>query len=210
LEFRGALANVRISAPVTVIVGDGSTVNVTAPVEIDVELLEIDAREVSIFRSAGSVADELQQVTLNAVEAIIDRVVKVVVLGGRLSVSFPGGRSHPWFDYSVVPPVAPSPEVEVLRRRMRRVLTAFQSHSKGALVRLAAKIEHARMMKRDDLGPRLISRLRNDGILTTFDAGKFYVLHPDRMGAALKMDYQALQQQRWSPEADEYLGSVAR
>jgi hypothetical protein len=93
LEFRGSLANVRISAPVAVIVGDGSAVNVTAPVEIDVELLEIDAREVSIFKSAGSVADELQQVTLNAVEAVIGRVVKVVVLGGRLSVSFPGA-SH--------------------------------------------------------------------------------------------------------------------
>jgi hypothetical protein len=66
------------------------------------------------------------------------------------------------------------------------------------------------MMKRDDLGPRLISRLRDDGILTTFDAGKFYVLHPDRMGASLNMDYQALQQQRWSPESDGYLGRLAR
>jgi hypothetical protein len=210
LELRGPLANIRISAPAAVIVGDGSALNVTAPVEIDVESLVIDGREVRIFKSAGNVADEFQQVALNAVEVDAGRIERVTVLGGRLTVSFPGARSHPWTDYAVIPPVAPSPEVEVLRRRLRKVLTAFRSHSKGTLVRLAAKIDHARMMKRGDLGPRLINQLLVDGILTTFDAGKFYVLHPDQMGAALNMDYQALLQQRWSSESDEYLGRLAQ
>jgi hypothetical protein len=77
-------------------------------------------------------------------------------------------------------------------------------------VRLAAKIDHERMMKRDDLGPRLIERLLQDKILTTFDAGKFYVLHQDTMAFFLNMDYQALHQHKWTAQSDQYLASVAR
>ncbi len=208
LELRGPLANVSISAPLAVILGDGNAVNVTAPVDIDADVLEFDGREVRIFKSLGSATEELQQVTLSSAEVDVARVEKVSVFSGDLSVSFPGAEAHPWTDYAVEPPAAPNPEVEILRRRMRKILTAFRSHSKGALVRLAAKIDHARMIKRDDLGPRLLDKLLDDGILTTFDAGKRYQLHPDKMAQAVNMDYQALQQQKWSSEADEYLGKL--
>lgn len=208
LEFRGPLGNVTITAPLSLIAGDGAAVSITAPVEIEVDTLDLDGRELRIFKSAGKTNEEFQQVTLFARDASVNRVEKITVLGGRLSVSFPGSQQHPWNEYSVTPLNAPSEEVEVLRRRLRRVLTAFRSHSKGALVRLAAKIEHARMMKRDAVGPRLVEKLKDDGILTTFDAGKFFQLHPDKMAAALNMDYVALQQQRWSPEADAYLEAL--
>lgn len=208
LELRGPLANVRVDAPLAVIVGDGMAVNITAPVELNVDLLEVDGREVRVFKSAGGVTEAHQQVTLSAVDAAIRRVERVTVFGGQLSVSFPGSKSHPWTEYSVVRTPAPSPKVEILRRRTRKVLTAFRSHSKGALVRLAAKIDHARMMKCDNLGPLLIKKFLEDGILTTFDAGKFYVLHPEKMASALNMDYQALHQHRWSAEADRYLEAL--
>lgn len=210
LHFQGPLANVRISAPVALILGDGTSVSITAPAEIDVDQLEIAGRELRVYRAAIGVAEELQEVALNAADAVVERIERVVASGARLSVCFPGARRHPWTDYAAEPSVAPSLEVEVLRRRMRKLLTAFRSHSKGALVRYAAKIEHARMMKRGDLGPRLLQKLQEDGILSKFDAGKFYVLHPAKMAAALDMDYQALQRQRWSQKADEYLGKLAR
>ena len=46
-------------------------------------------------------------------------------------------------------------------------------------------------------------------VSTTFDAGKYYALNVDRLAAKLNMDYQALQQQRWSTEADAYLAKIA-
>lgn len=208
LELRGPLSNLTINAPIAVVVGDGKAINITAPVEIVVELLEIDGREVRVFKSAATGADEAHQVFLSAEAAVTGLVEKLTVLGGRLAVSFPNANQHPWERYSVEAPAAPNPEIEILRRRLRRVLTAFRSHSKGALVRLTAKIDHARMMKRDDLGPQLVERLKTDGILTMFEAGKFYMLHPDKMAAALNMDYQALQHQRWSAKADEYLSAL--
>jgi len=210
LALRGPVANVRVSAPISLVLGDGSAVNVTAPVDIDVELLQVDGREVRIFKSVVNSTPELQQVTLIAREAVVDRVETVIVLGGKLSVSFPSARRHPWNEYAVVLPVAPSRQVETLRRRLRRVLTAFQRRGHRGLVRLAAKIDDERMMKRDELGPRLIRKLREDGILTTFDAGKYYALHPEELGPALNMDYQALQQQRWSRTSDAYLERLVR
>src|SRR5207249_5773595 len=98
--------------------------------------------------------------------------------------------------YAVEPPAAPSPDIAFMRRRLRRILTAFRSHSKGKLVRLAAKIDHLRMTK-GTRGAGLVDQLVADKILTTFDAGKFYVLDPDRMGDVLGLDYQSLLQQRF-------------
>ncbi len=208
LEIRGPLSNVRVSAPIEMIIGDGSAVNITAPAEIDVRLIDIDGKEFRVFRSVGNVPEPLQVVSLAAEEVLSSRVERVSVLGGKLSASFPGANAYPWAEYSVTAPAAANEAIGTLRRRLRRILTAFRSHSKGALVRLAAKIDHARMMKRDELGPRLLGKLLEDGILSTFDSGKFYVLDQDRMAEKLSMDYHALQQQRWSPEADAYLEAV--
>lgn len=182
--------------------------HLTAPVEFDVDTLELNGRELRILKPLGVTGDDLQQVTLIAPDADIGRVERITLLGGKLAASMPGVQAHPWTSYAAVPSPAPNEAIDVLRRRARRVLTAFRSHSKGALVRLAAKINHARMMKRDDLGPKLVARLVKDGILSTFDAGKFYVLHPDRLALKLNMDYQAIQQQRWTPEADAYLSAI--
>ncbi len=208
LEFRGPLTNVRVAAPVAVSLGDGQTVQLSAPVEFDVNTLELNGRELRILKTSGVNEAELQQVTLIATDADIGRVERITVLGGRLAASMPDVYAHPWINYAAVPSPAPNDAIGVLRRRTRKILTAFRSRSKGALVRLAAKINHARMMKRDELGPKLVARLLEDGILSTFDSGKFYVLHPDQLAAKLNMDHHAIQQQRWTPEADAYLSAI--
>lgn len=210
LEFNGPVGGLRIIAPVSIIIGDGRTASITTPVEIDVEVLEIDARELRVFKSAVSDDPGFGLVTLAALDASVGRVERVFLNGAQLRVTFPDARAHPWADYAVDTPAAPNPRIASLRRRTRKVLTSFRSHSKGALVRLAAKIEHARMMKEGQDGPQLLQRLHHDGILTTFNAGKFYVLHPDKLAQHFNMDYQALHLQRWTDEADAYLSSIGR
>jgi hypothetical protein len=206
VEFRGLIGGLNIAAPISVIIGDGQAVSITAPVQIEADLLEIDGRELRVFKSALSATKFAgDEVFLVAADASIERVERISLHGATLAVTFPGSHNYPWADYSVNPQPAPDERIASLRRRARRILTSFRSHSKGALVRLAAKIEHARMMKEGTEGPRLLELLKSDGILSSFDAGKFYELHPDRLAAAFNMDYQALQQQRWTPEADAYL-----
>jgi hypothetical protein len=206
MEFRGLIGGLTIVAPVSVIIGDGQAVSITAPVQIEVDAIEIDGSDLRVFKSAlaaTTVAGD--QVLLIAADASVGRVERISLHGATLSVAFPNSKVYPWADYSIDPQPAPNERIASLRRRARRILTSFRSHSKGALVRLAAKIEHTRMMKEGPDGPQLLGRLKADGILTSFDAGKFYQLHPDKLAAAFNMDYQALQQQRWTEVADAYL-----
>jgi len=208
IEFRGAVGGLRIVAPLSLVIGDGRTANITAPIEVDVEALEIDARELRVFRATANDDTTLGQVTLTASDAAVARVERILLHGAQLQVTFSGARAHPWAEYAVEAQAAPNPRIASLRRRARKVLTSFRSHSKGALVRLAAKIEHARMMKEGEEGPKLLQKLISDGILTTFDAGKFYVLHPDNLAKHFNMDYQSIHLQNWSKKSDEYFSSV--
>jgi hypothetical protein len=205
LEFHGIVGALNISAPVSVVLGDGRGVSISAPVEIDVDDLEIDGRELRVFKSA--IATELvgDEVVLISKAAAVARVERIATHNATLAVAFPGAQAYPWADYYIPRKPAPNAKIAALRRRARKVLTSFRSHSKGALVRYAKKIEHARMMKEGPEGPMLLERLKADGILTLFDAGKFYQLHPDKLAAKFNMDYHALQQQRWTDEADGYL-----
>lgn len=208
LEFRGIVGGLNISAPVSVILGDGRSVNITAPVEISVDDLEIDGREVRVFKSALATELAGDEVVLIANGADVSNVERIATHGATLNVTFPSAQAYPWAEYYNSPKPAPNEQIAALRRRVRRVLTAFRSHSKGALVRYAKKIEHSRMMKEGPQGPALLDRLKADGILSSFDAGKFYQLHPDKLAGKFGMDYQALQQQRWTDEADAYLNGI--
>ena len=207
LEFRGIVGGLNIAAPVSVVLGDGRSVSVTSPVEIAVDDLEIDGREMRVFKSALTTELVGDEVVLISNEAALAKVERIVIHGAKLVVTFPGAQTYPWSDYYSAPAPAPNERIASLRRRVRRVLTSFRSHSKGALVRYAKKIEHSRMMKEDSEGPLLLERLKADGVLSVFDAGKFYQLHPDKLAAKFNMDYQALQQQRWTSEADDYLSA---
>ncbi len=131
----------------------------------------------------------------------------MTVRDAALSVWWPDAKAYPWNSYVVEVPAAADEDVTFLRRRLRRILTAFRSHSKGALVRLAAKIDHSRMTK-DARGIALVDKLIEDKILVPFDAGKFYQLDPDIMGNILGVGYHDLAQSRFTPESDSYLNDV--
>ena len=207
LELQTPVTNVSIEAPIWVVLGDGTVQQIGAPSEITVKELTISAKQVLVYPSSTEQESERQTVYLSAEEADTQAVQTVVVKDVNFGVSWPGAKHHPWIAYATEPRAAPNPDIAFMRRRLRRVLTAFRSHSKGKLVRLAAKIDHLRMTK-DARGARLVDQLVADHILTTFDAGKFYVLDPDRMGDVLGVDYQSLQQQHFTVRSDAYLERV--
>lgn len=206
LELRSPFSNVFIDAAIWVELGDGIVQQIGAPTEITVEQLTISARQVLVQPAVGDSAPERHTVSLLAVDADCQSVQAVTVRDSALAVSWPGARVYPWTNFVVEAPVV-EPEIDFMRRRLRKVLTAFRSHSKGSLVRLAAKIDHSRMTK-DARGVALVRRLLADRVLSTFEAGKFYVLDPDRMGHLLGVDYQGLHQQRFTAQSDAYLASV--
>lgn len=209
LELHSPFSNVYVDAPITVQLGDGIVQQIGAPTELTVETLLVSAKQVLVHSGGADGPKELQTVALFATqEAACDGVQTVIVRDdAALSVSWPHAQTYPWNKYVVDIPAAADEDVEFLRRRLRKILTAFRSHSKGALVRFAAKINHSRMTK-DARGVALVKKLIEDGILVLFDAGKFYRLNPDVMGKILGVGYHALAQSRFTPESDSYLADV--
>ena len=207
LELRSPFSNVFIDASIWVQLGDDINQQIGAPTEITVAQLTVSAKQILVHQASGDTVPERQAVSLVAEDADCSAVQNVVVKDAVLAVSWPGAKVHPWISYVAEAPVAP-PDIAFMRRRLRRILTAFRSHSKGSLVRLAAKIDHSRMTK-DTRGVALVNRLIDDNILRTFEAGKFYVLDTDMMGLLLGVDYQGLNQLRFTEKCDAYLASVA-
>jgi hypothetical protein len=103
-------------------------------------------------------------------------VQTISIKDATLAVAWPGARIHPWTPYVAEPPTA-LPEIDFMRRRLRRIFTAFRWHSRGKLVRLAAKIDHSRITK-DARGVVLLDQLVTDRILTMFDAANSTPLTP--------------------------------
>jgi hypothetical protein len=207
LELHSPFSNVYVDAPITVQLGDGIVQQIGAPTELSVEALLVSAKQVLVQSGGADAPKELQTVALFAREAACEGVQTVTVRDAALSVSWPDAKAYPWNSYVVDVPAAADENVTFLRRRLRRILTAFRSHSKGALVRLAAKIDHSRMTK-DARGIALVDKLIEDKILVPFDAGKFYQLDPDIMGDILGVGYHDLAQSRFTPESDSYLNDV--
>jgi hypothetical protein len=209
LELHSPLSNIYVDAPsITVQLGDGIIQQIGAPTELSVNWLLVSAKQVLVHSGGADVSKELQTVALFAKEAACEEVQTVMVRdAAALSVSWPGAKVYPWNGFVVDVPAAADEEVAFMRRRLRRILTAFRSHSKGALVRLAAKIDHNRMTK-DARGIALVNKLIEDNILAPFDAGKFYRLDPDIMGEKLGVGYHDLAQSRFTPESDSYLSDV--
>jgi hypothetical protein len=207
LVLHSPFSNIYVDAQIMVELGDDIIQQIGAPTELSVETLFISAKQVLVHSGSADLPKELQTVTLFAADAACDGVQTVTVSDAALSVSWPGAKAHPWNNYVVDIPAPADAGVAFMRRRLRKILTAFRSHSKGALVRLAAKIDHSRMTK-DARGVALVSKLIEDKILAPFNAGKFYRLDPDVMGKILGVGYHDLAQSRFTPESDSYLIDV--
>lgn len=206
LEFRTPISNVFIEAPIWVALGDGALQLIGAPTEIEARELTISAKQLLVHPGPGDAVLERQAVSLTAEEADCQTVQIISVKDTTLAVNWPGARSHPWTPYLVDAPQV-APEINFMRRRLRKILTAFRSHKNGKLVRFAAKIESSSMTK-DARGLALRKQLLADKILTTFDAGRFYVLDPDQMGKLLGVDYQSLNRHRFTEQSDAYLANI--
>jgi hypothetical protein len=173
-----------------------------------VEGLLISAKQILVHGGSPDSPKELQTVRLSAREASCEGVQVMPPRDGvALSVSWPGAKAYPWTAYAVEITPPADPGVDFMRRRLRKILTAFRSHSKGALVRLAKKIDHSRMTK-DERGVELLRRLVADQILGLFDARKFYRLDSDVMAKKLGVSYHDLALSRFPPACDSYLYDV--
>jgi hypothetical protein len=207
LWFRREVNSVTISAPqLDLVVGSGNSVEMIAPISLDVARLTFNCSELIVRRSDSS-SDEDAAVAIEARQLLQSDISTVpsVRKGAELSVEWPGSASYPWTHFASSSRGGQGQEIDDALRALRRLVLAFRSHSKGRLARFEGKIEHARITK-GLIGVAVRERLLSDDVLSL--EGKMYFLDPNALGRIVGATYQDLKVKRFHDRVREYVLSI--
>jgi hypothetical protein len=205
LRFGRQVNGVNVDAPqMDVVIGSGNSVELVAPVALNVARLTFDCSELVVLRGDSVSDSEDVSVTLEAKELLNSKVTGApsVRKGAEFAVSWPGASAYPWSTFATISDGTNGGDVSDALRALRRLVLAFRSHSKGRLARYRDKIEHARMTK-GGLGVALRERMVKDGILSL--EGDMYFLDPSALGKLVGVTYQDLKLRRFGAKAREYV-----
>jgi hypothetical protein len=204
LLFPRSMAGVTIQAPmIDITLGVGDTFDLVAPTYLSVAKLTVDARELIVGKEYPQRGDDTA-VVLEATSGSYPKLqaTPIVRSGVEFSVTWPGSSSYPWSQFSIAESGDDGSALENALRRLRRLVLAFRSHSKGRLARLQAKIEHTRMTK-GEMGDRLREMLIEDGVLSL--EGKMYYLDPKTLGSKVGTSFLDVKMKRYSEQTIAYL-----
>lgn len=193
--------DVEISAPdLRVEIGGAKEALLIAPVSIQCQMLTVNAERIIVEAPPGI---RSAAISLEADVAETSMMTSIPTVNGEvtLSVMWPGAENYPWTSFCSTPTVVPDPSLKEGLRRFRKFIIAFRSHSKGALKRLADKLEHKRMTKGS--GQAILDRMLAVGILST--DGTMYTLHPDVLKTETGASYVSTMAQVYSNQTIKFV-----
>jgi hypothetical protein len=188
-----------------VILSGSREIELTAPVEITAKSITIQS-ELLIIKPAPK--SSVNKSVLMAAMEIKSSLENIASNSIPLVFAVPPhhGLSFPIIQYvknqGALPP---DPQLKEKYIRLKRILTAFRSHSRGSLARFKHKIEDDRIL-RNDMGRAILQRLIKDGIITL--AGDFYYLLPDGIAKHLGISWTDLKNYQTSDALLQYLRSI--
>ncbi len=173
-------------------IGPGAESILVAPVSIQCRKLSIRTSKVAIEGIPGS----LNGVVSLEADDFEGAVTTIPTLRGGVTLSafWPNVRQHPWTAFAGNPTIVDDVRISEGLRRLRKFIIAFRSHSKGALKRYRAKLDHARMTK--GTGQAILDKLIVENVLSV--DGPMYVLDPNRLADVVDTNYAAAMSQNYS------------
>lgn len=199
------LSTTYVFLPCEVSLSGAEELELTAPTMIFGH--KIALRSQSLVLKAPSKSEDERQVVL-AAEALECTVGNIVTNGADLviGVTDPTGITYPAIQHvEAEVDFSYDPSLKEKYLRLRRILVLFRSHSRGALAKYRAKIEHERVL-RNPLGRAILQRLLDDEILTR--EGDFYFLQPENVDEHLGVTWTDLRKGRTSEKLMQYLRSI--
>jgi len=189
-------------------IGSGGTVELIAPVSLNVRGVSFECVELVAQSSDSSGSAEDCSIVLEAEYLENHRLVvaPTVRKGVEFSVSWPDASVYPWTAVAARKVQDMGGDVDSVLLSIRRLALAFRSHSKGRLARFEGKIEHRRITKGAQ-GDEIRERLIADGVLT--HEGAMYYLDADRLGKVVGATYQDLKFKRFSQRTRAYAAQFA-
>lgn len=198
--------DVDISAPfATVEIGGAREAVLVAPVSVQCQKLKFAAERVIAEKSSSMPESAIM---LEAEEADTGMVVAAPVLNGQvtLSVAWPNAEGYPWTSFRSSPTAVKDPRTDEALRRFRKFVISFRSHSKGSLKRIAAKLEHERMIK--GVGRAVLNHMISTNILTK--DGAMYTLHPDALAEHAGASYVSVMARDFSEQTVAFVTEAIR
>jgi hypothetical protein len=207
LVFGSRLGGAFISVPCSVQFRAAQELELAAPVEITAKSVSLEAKEL-ILRSSHHSKSSQEEVFVEA--GRLDAHLETITTNGVplvFSLADSSGVSYPTIQYTQK---ATKPQGDPLFQqkyfRLKRILMAFRSHSKGALARYRYKIEHQRVLK-NETGQAVLNKLVNDGILQL--RGSFYYLDPEKLGSKIGVSWQDLRKGSIPEPLEKYIGTIS-
>lgn len=189
--------DVEVTVPYTQVeIGPGSEAVLVAPVSIQCAKLIISTDKIIV---ESPLERRAAAVFLEAKSLYSPKMVSVPVLRGDavLAASWPDVRAHPWTSFATEPTPIEDPRVDEALRRLRKLVIAFRSHSKGRLARFKEKIDHARMTK--GTGQVVLKTMLAESVVSL--EGSMYFLDPDRLMAQAGVNYTDCMARRFGSKA---------
>ena len=205
LALGARLASAFITVPCEIVLGCAQEIELVAPVEIKAKSIHLLAKEL-VVRAAGGKSSP-SEVILQATD-VASTVESIVSSGAVLHICVQdmGGVAYPLTRVAskvMAPPADPTLRQKYLR--LKRILLAFRSHSRGSLARYRLKIENERIIG-NVAGKAVLARLVKDRVLEL--RGDFYHLNPDGVNANLGVTWLDLRKGQISERLVSYLRSI--
>jgi hypothetical protein len=209
LRFGRQVNGVAVEAPhLDVVIGSGNSVEIVAPVLLNVARLKFDCTDLVVLRGDNNKENGDAAVMLEAFELSGSKVEKAPLVrkGAVLLVSWPTASTYPWTGFASTMTQVVEQNIEPSLRGLRRLVLAFRSHSRGRLARISDKIEHSRITK-GALGDAIRRRMMQDGIISV--ERNMYFLNPDALGRIVGATYQDLKLKRFNDRVRQYVSYIA-
>jgi hypothetical protein len=205
VDLGSRLSSAYISLPGEVILGGTREVELTAPIEISAATIDIRSKSLVARPQASAAADK--HVILQAGN-VKSEVTNLSTAGVDLTVAVEDttGLQYPLVQHIRKKAKVPQdPAIHEKYLRLRKILTHFRSHSKGAMAKYREKIENERVAG-NPVGEAVLKRLLHDGVLILKDP--LYFIQTDQVDKHLGISWTDLRKGGISEKLSLYLRSI--
>jgi hypothetical protein len=205
VDLGSRLSSAYVSLPGNAILRGSREVELTAPIEICAEVIEIPAQSLVLRPQASSSAEKYVILQAGKVRADVTSLTAAGV-DFTIAVEDTSGLQYPLVQYMQKRATTPKdPAVREKYLRLRKILTHFRSHSKGAMAKYRDKIENERVAG-NEIGGAVLKQLLRDGILTLKDP--LYFIQTDQVDKFLGISWPDLRKGGMSEKLLQYLRSI--
>ena len=206
VELGYRLSSAFVVLPGNVILGGSREVELIAPLEINAAVIDFRSNALFARPQASNTAEN--QIILQA-QQVKSAVTQLAMAGVDLAIAVEdtSGLQYPLVQHMRKKEKSPrDPAMRDKYLRLRKILTHFRSHSKGAMAKYRDKIENARVAG-NPVGEAVLRRLVADGVLTLKDP--MYFIQTDQVDKLLGISWTDLRHGFVTDKLLQYLQSIS-